>query len=88
MKKYFWVLLFLNGCASFYQPEVWEHEKQYTLRLHTGMLGDELYDKNFEYKAKELCPKGYSVIEKSFKPSTLHKNNYSSSYFNWVIKCL
>jgi len=89
MKKL--ILLFLiSGCASLYQPEVWEHPEtgQYTLRLHTGMLAEDIYEKNFEVKAKEICPKGYQIIEKTFKPSTLHKNNYQNSYFNWVIKCI
>lgn len=88
MKKYILLLILLNACVSWPQPEVWEHENSYTLRLYTGRFGEDIYEKNFETKAKELCPKGYSVIEKSFKPTTLHKNNYDSSHYNWVIKCL
>jgi hypothetical protein len=82
--------LLMTGCASLYQPESWDDQsdkKVHTLRLFTGSMGESLYVSNFEKKAKEVCPKGYTVLEKTREPKTLHPNLHKGMYYNWVIQC-
>ena len=76
--RIFLLAFLLGGCATFAKPEVWDvktDKNLYTLRIFTGSHGSTWYDDSFVAKSTELCPKGYDILEKSYTPTTLHKNN-------------
>ena len=55
-----------------------------TFEYFTGYVPD-WYSAAFDNGARDACPQGYKVIEKSDKPSTL--TVYKDKYFYWVIRC-
>ncbi len=59
-----------------------------TLRMQTGLLGTDFYNKEFKKLAEAECPSGYTVLEKGRRVSTMADviEVDNKDYF-WVIQC-
>ena len=89
MLKYLFLgALMLGGCTTgwFYSKAllVDKRDDKLTLQYFVGEAST-FYDSAFESKVNELCPQGYDVLERSYKPTTL--TIWDEGYFYWVVKC-
>lgn len=89
MKKWCQFLILASaavGCATMAGSAqlVDQRDEKLTFKSFVGEK-PEWYDSAFENAAKEKCEKGYDVLEKSFKPSTL--TVFENGWFYWVVRC-
>ncbi|MBM4254088.1 MAG: hypothetical protein FJ146_19145 [Deltaproteobacteria bacterium] len=69
----------LAACATVYKPEVFDNGSGlYSLRLHVGTRGDNLYEDNFDKKARDLCGGDYTLLK---------KKKWNDGQLDWDIKC-
>ena len=60
--------------------------KTLTLEQDTSVLPAEWWNANFVKAAKYYC-ENYTVMEKSFTPTTLSPAETKKNYYYWVIQC-
>lgn len=84
--KLLWIFLFLASCQTIQGKAdlVDKRDGKLTFKYFTGYV-PEWYSTAFDNGAREICPKGYVILEKSDKPTTL--TVWEDKYFYWVVKC-
>lgn len=78
-------VLMLTGCAAHLVKTAPE---QLTLGKSTGrLLDDKAYLADFKTGADEVCPHGYTLVERGRQPASLAGQVLDEDMFYWVIRC-